>query len=143
MHKALSKGASMPDIYAGIEAGGTKINCAVGTSPDNILEEVRIPTRDPQSTLPKVRQFFLDAQDRYGPLLALGIGSFGPLELNPLSPDYGKLSTTPKAGWSGVNLVNEMADLTIPVLLDTDTNAAALAEYVLGAGKGLSSLLYI
>jgi fructokinase len=134
-------------VLAGIEAGGTKFVCAVATSPTTIIKEVRFPTTTPQETLAKAREFFLTAQheliDQYGPISGLGIGCFGPLDLDRSSSTYGSVTSTPKIGWSGTNLIKEFNSFQIPIGFDTDTNGAALGEALYGAGIGLDSILYI
>lgn len=127
-------------IIGAVEAGGTKFLCAVGTSPDNILHLARFPTLTPENTLPEIVNFFREN----GPIDALGIGSFGPLDLAPLSPTYGYITKTPKAGWQNIDLVGYfIQQLKVPVKLDTDVNAAAIGEHTLGAGKGMKHLVYL
>jgi fructokinase len=123
-------------IYAAIEAGGTKFVCALGRADGTLLERVRFPTRDPDSTLAEASAFFDAAAQRHGALRALGIASFGPLELDPQAARYGRLLRTPKPGWHDVDLLAPFAGLRLPIALDTDVNAAALAESVWGAGRG-------
>lgn len=130
-------------LYAAIEAGGTKFVCAIGTADGVLLERTRFPTGDPHSTLAEARAFFAAAASRHGPLRALGIASFGPLELDPRSPRYGRLLRTPKPGWHDADLLAPLVPLGIPIALDTDVNAAALAESVWGAGRGLDTLAYV
>jgi fructokinase len=130
-------------VVGGIEAGGTKIVCAVGTGPDDVRAEVRVPTTTPAETLGRVVAFFRE-QAAQAPLRGLGVASFGPLDLDPRSSTYGFITTTPKPGWRGVDLVGPLrAALGVPVALDTDVNAAALAEQRWGAGRGLGSLVYV
>lgn len=123
------------DICAAIEAGGTKFVCALGTADGTVLERTRFPTRDPDTTLAEARAFFDAASQRIGPPRALGIASFGPLELDPAAPHYGRLLRTPKPGWHDADLLAPFATLGIPIALDTDVNAAALAEAHWGAGR--------
>lgn len=130
-------------LLGGIEAGGTKFVCAVGTSPVDILEEIRFPTGDPQATLSRAGEFFVQAQKKHGPIGALGIGSFGPVDLDKSSPSYGSITSTPKLRWAGTQVVQAFDFLNVPIEFDTDTNAAALGEVVYGAGKGLDTLLYL
>ena len=104
---------------------------------------MRFPTRDPDTTLTEALAFFDAAAQRHGALRALGIASFGPLALDPRAPLYGRLLRTPKPGWHDVDLLAPFARFGIPIALDTDVNAAALAESVWGAGRGLESLAYI
>ena len=127
-------------MYGGIEAGGTKFVCVVGTGPSEIVDRVRIDTTDPSSTLGQCLEFFA----RHEPIASLGIASFGPLELRSGHLEYGHITTTPKPGWSGADLVGPFADrLGIPVVIDTDVNGAALAEVRWGAAKGLRNAVYL
>lgn len=135
-------------VYAAIEAGGTKFVCAIGIADGTLRERVRFATRDPDSTLAEARAFFEAAAQRHGAPRALGIASFGPLELDETAPLYGRLLRTPKAGWDDADLIAPFAHLGIPVALDTDVNAAALAESVWGAGRRadgapLDTLVYV
>ena len=135
-------------VYAAIEAGGTKFVCAIGTADGTLLERARFATRDPGSTLAEARVFLDTAAQRHGRPRALGIASFGPLELDPHAPLYGRLLRTPKPGWHDADLLAPFATLGIPIALDTDVNAAALAESVWGAGRDadgapLDSLVYV
>ncbi|HEY4964125.1 MAG TPA: ROK family protein [Candidatus Saccharimonadales bacterium] len=126
--------------YGGIEAGGTKFICAVGTSPQEITEHIQIATTTPSETLDQVIDFF----KRQPRLEAVGIASFGPLGLNKDSSTYGYITTTPKEGWAQTNLVGMMSEaFDVPIVLETDVNAAALAEHRYGAGKGFKSLAYM
>ncbi len=130
--------------YGGIEAGGTKFVCVVGTGPDNIAASERFPTRAPAETLADVTAFFRAYMDHSGPLDGLGIASFGPLELRPGNHRQGWITRTPKAGWSNTDLVGPLRDaLDVPVAIDTDVNGAALAEGIWGAGRGCSNLVYV
>jgi fructokinase len=126
--------------YGGIEAGGTKWVCAVGSSPDDVRETVTIPTTTPDETIARAAAFFSEQID----LQAIGVGSFGPLDLRPDSATFGHITTTPKAGWSDTDLVGQLEGaLGIPVAIDTDVNVAALAEHRFGAANGLSTFCYI
>lgn len=130
------------DLVGAIEAGGTKFVCAVGTAGGGPLEAVTLPTRDPDSTFEEVGAFFR-AMSRRGRLRALGIGSFGPLDLEPGSATYGQILRTPKPGWAGVNLIARARSIgNMPVALDTDVNAAALAE-IAAAGSEVRNLAYV
>lgn len=121
-----------------LEAGGTKMVCAIGDVDGNIFERESFPTRMPAETMADVVGFFRDKD-----IEALGVASFGPLNLNPGSPDYGSITTTPKPGWSNYPLRQTlMRALDVYVGIDTDVNAAALAEVEAGAGKGLGNLVY-
>lgn len=132
-------------MYGGIEAGGTKFVCAVGTGPEDIRAEVRFPTTRPSETIRRVLHFFQEQQERLGtPLEAVGIASFGPVDPNPDSPTFGYITSTPKPGWQNVDLAGEIRrSLNLPVGFDTDVNGAALAEGLWGAARGLDTFIYI
>lgn len=132
-------------IYGGIEAGGTKFICAVGTSPTGLLIK-RIETTTPQKTLDAVIGFFkpYTVEEASRRLTALGIASFGPLELNKKSRRYGYITNTPKPNWANVNLAGIISDaLNVPVAIDTDVNGAALGEREWGAARGLNTFVYV
>lgn len=121
-----------------LEAGGTKMVCVIGDEKGSILKKESFPTLYPEKTIPALIDFFMDES-----IEALGIGSFGPLCLDRASSRFGSITTTPKPGWQGFALRDVMADaLKVPVGIDTDVNAAAIGEAMLGAGKGLDSLVY-
>jgi fructokinase len=131
-------------LYAGIEGGGTKFVCALARSPDDILESTSIPTGTPRATLAQCVEFFKAAQGRHGAIAALGFGCFGPIELRRGAQDYGRVLSTPKAGWSRVDLLELFkAAFDVPIALDTDVAAAALAEWQLGAGRNRGSVAYV
>ena len=134
----------MTPLVGGIEAGGTKFVCAVGTSPTDLVR-TQFPTAvDPYHTLREVTNWFLAQQTRVGPLAAMGISSFGPVDLNPASPTYGCITSTPKPGWDQFDLVGQVKSaLDVPVGFDTDVNGAALGEHIWGAAQGLSTFVYI
>jgi fructokinase len=130
-------------LYGGIEAGGTKFMCVVGRGPRDIIDERRIDTSDPKTTLERVVAFF-EPHSAVGRLSAIGVGSFGPLDLDEASPTFGRLTTTPKPGWRNADLLGGLrAGLGLPVVLETDVNTAALGEYTWGAGAGVRALLYL
>jgi fructokinase len=130
-------------LWGGIEAGGTKTVCAVGTGPDDLRAEIRIPTTRPAETIHRVLVFFRE-QAQHGPLAAVGIASFGPVDRNPDSPSFGYITTTPKPGWANTDLAGSVTDgLGTPVGFDTDVNAAALAEQQWGAAQGLDDFVYL
>ncbi|RLD08248.1 MAG: fructokinase [Chloroflexota bacterium] len=127
-------------IYGGIEAGGTKFVCAVGTGPHNILAETRFPTTTPQETIGRAIAFFKGQE----PLTAIGVASFGPVDPNPVSPTFGYITSTPKPGWADTDLVGPLkAVLGVPVGFDTDVNGAALGEHIWGAAQGLDTFIYL
>ena len=127
-------------VYGGIEAGGSKWECAIGTGPDDVRASTTIPTTTPAETIDRAVAFF----EREGPVDAIGIGSFGPLDGNPASPTWGYITTTPKPGWAQTDVGREIRRrLSVPVAFDTDVNAAALAEHRWGAAQGLDTSCYI
>ena len=129
-------------ILGGIEAGGTKFVCAVGTGPDDVRSEIRFPTTTPEETIGRAIAFFED-QARHVELAAIGIASFGPVDPNPASPTFGYITTTPKPGWANADLAGAIGRaLGLPVGFDTDVNGAALGEYRWGAAQGLDTFLY-
>ena len=129
-------------LYGGIEAGGTKFICAVGTGPDDLRAVEQFPTTSPPETLRKVIDFF--RMHSAQPLSSVGIASFGPLDLDPESYSYGCITNTPKAGWSRTNLAGLIRfAMGLPVLIDTDVNGAALAEHKWGAAMGLDTFVYL
>jgi fructokinase len=126
-------------LYGAIEAGGTKFVCAVGNETGEIVERLTIPTMTPDETMPQVIDFF-----RQYELKAIGIGSFGPVDLNIKSPTYGSITTTPKLAWRNYPLLTVIKDaFSVPVGFQTDVNAAAFGELHFGAAKGLDSCLYL
>jgi len=132
-------------LYGGIEAGGTKFVCAVGTGPDDIRAEVRFPTTEPDETIGRAveffRQYMIKTRQR---LDGIGIGSFGPLDLNPGSADYGKITSTPKAGWLYTEIHHRIErETATPAAIDTDVNAAALGEGTWGAAVNLRDYIYL
>lgn len=133
-----------PARFGAVEVGGTKVVCLVGSTPTEIVAQTRIPTGSPAETLAQVLEFFRQEVLRGGPLAALGIASFGPLELRRGHPRYGFITTTPKPGWSGVDLVGPARHaLGVPIGVDTDVNAAALGEGRWGAAQGLDTFVYL
>jgi fructokinase len=127
-------------LYAGMEAGGTKFLCMVASGPDDVRAQISFPTTKPEETLGRAVSFF-KAHESFA---ALGIGTFGPCDLNPASPAYGCLSTSIKPGWKQANLLGPFRRaFDVPVGIDTDVNVAALGEYTWGAGQGLDVVLYL
>ena len=131
-------------LYGGIEAGGTKFVCAVGSGPDDMRGEIRFPTtQSPQNDIGQAIAFF-QQQQAQEPLAAIGIASFGPVDPEPTSPTWGYVTTTPKPGWAHTNLAGALKDaLNLPVGFDTDVNGAALSEHRWGAAQGLDTFVYL
>lgn len=125
-----------------IEAGGTKFVLALASAEGAILDRHRIDTRTPHETFADMRGWFEAAAARHGPIAAFGIGSFGPIGIDPARPDYATFTTTPKPHWSGASFRDALAPFGVPLSLDTDVNAAALGEWLAGAGRGCASLAY-
>lgn len=122
-----------------LEAGGTKMVCAIGDENGNIMERVSIPTETPEVTMPKIIEFFKAAK-----VEAIGVGCFGPVDLNKTSDQYGYITSTPKLSWRYYNILGVLKqELNVPVGFDTDVNAAALGEATYGITKGLDVSLYI
>ena len=125
--------------YGGLEGGGSTFECMVGTGPADVAASLTIPTATPGETLSEVAGFF-SAHD----IDALGVATFGPLDLDPASPTYGHLLVTPKAAWSGTNVVGTLAAaLGVPVAIDTDVNGAAIGEGRWGAAQALDTFIYV
>jgi fructokinase len=130
-------------LFGGVEAGGTKFICMVGSGPENVQAQVRIATTTPAETLAKVIHFF-EPYVRAGEIHALGVGSFGPLDLEVEYPKYGFITNTPKPGWHDADMVAPLQTaLQLKVALDTDVNSAALGEFVWGANRGMDPSLYL
>ena len=132
------------ELFGGIEAGGTKFVCAVGTGPEDIVDEIRFPTTTPEETIGTAIDFFRGAVAKGATLRAVGIASFGPVDPNPASPTFGYVTSTPKPGWANTDFAGPVrAALGAPVGFDTDVNGAAqgLATFVfyLSVGTGSSS----
>lgn len=134
----------MKKLYGGIEAGGTKFVCIVGTGPDNVVAETTIPTTDPDQTIRSVVDFF-NPYKLKKQLMAVGIATFGPVDLDKISPTYGYITTTVKPKWGQVNLLGRVKHaLEVPVAFDTDVNGAVFGEYYwVPENKQLDSLVYI
>ena len=127
---------------AGVELGGSKIVCLLAAGPDDVREEVRIPTTTPDETLPAIAEVLRRWRAGAG-FEALGLASFGPLELDDRSARFGQIVATPKPGWAGCALTVLGDGLGVPVAIDTDVNGAAFAEGRWGAARGLRSYAYV
>lgn len=122
-----------------LEAGGTKMVCAVGDENGSIFEQVTIPTKTPEETIPQIIEYFKKAQ-----IEALGIASFGPLDLNKGSSTYGSITNTPKPGWENYNILGAFKEaFSCPVGFDTDVNGSVLGEVTFGQAKGKSCVIYV
>lgn len=131
-------------LYGCIEAGGTKFVVGVARSPDDIVETSRFSTVSPDDTIGAAIAWLDGARDRHGPLRAIGIASFGPLELDRSSANWGYITSTTKPGWSHSSFANRVSQaLALPVGFDTDVNGAALAEARWGASRGDRVSVYI
>lgn len=127
-------------ILGGIEAGGTRWNCAVGDGSGELAAAESFATTSPAETIGRAVSFFA----AHGPLEALGVGCFGPVELDRSSPRWGRITTTPKSGWSGTEVVATLrSGLEVPIAFETDVNAAAVGEARWGAGRGLETFAYV
>ena len=130
----------MSEVWGGIEAGGTHFVCAAGTGPDDLRAEIRLPATTPRETIGRAIEFFLSREG----IAAVGIASFGPVDLDPSSPSYGYITSTPKPGWGNTDIVGKVRDvLKMPIGFDTDVNAAALSEHLWGAAHGVDDFVYL
>lgn len=130
-------------LYGGIEAGGTKFVCIVASGPDHIVDEIRYSTTSPEETLSRAVQFF-EPFVMSGQIHAIGVGSFGPVDLNPKSSTYGFITATPKPGWSHTDVLGTLRKaLPVNIAFDMDVNVAALGEYLWGASQGSDPSLYL
>src|SRR5271170_7783469 len=135
--------SGIPRIFGAVEAGGTKFVVALGNERGEILAQERFPTTDPGSTL-AATSAFLRRGRTFGSLAAIGVGSFGPVELDKSSARYGFITKTPKPGWSGTDIAGTLArEFACPIGFDTDVNAAALSEHRWGAARDVDNLVYL
>ncbi len=126
--------------YGGIEAGGTKWVCGIGDGGGELTARVTFPTTTPGETIEQALDFF----KRHGPLDAVGVGCFGPVDVRTGSPTFGQTLSTPKRGWSHVDVLSPLRDsLGAPLALDTDVNVAALGEAKWGRGAGHDAFVYM
>ncbi len=132
-------------LLGGVELGGTKCVCLIGTGPKDIRTQISVPTgNDPPATLSRIQEVLRNGMALHGPIRALGVASFGPLDLEPDSLNFGAIRPTVKPGWSNTPLVRPLARaFNVPVGFDTDVNGAALAEGRWGAATGLADYAYI
>lgn len=133
-------------LYGAIEGGGTKFVCAVGSASGELFARERFPTTTPEATLRQAITFFKQQEVlRTGRIAALGIASFGPVDLDPHSPHYGYITSTPKQGWADTDVVGtvQAAFPDIPIGFDTDVNGAALGEHQWGAAQSWDTLAYL
>lgn len=121
-----------------LEAGGTKMVCAICDEQGKIYDKVSVPTTTPEETLPKLYSYFEGTG-----ISALGIGCFGPVDLKPKSKTYGYITTTPKKGWQNTDIVGCFRKLGIPVGFDTDVNGSVLGETTFGIGRDKKNCIYI
>jgi len=132
------------DLLAGVELGGTKCVCILGTGPQDIRAQELIPTGEREETLSRIEAILARWRNEHGPARALGLASFGPVDLKRASPTFGHILATPKPGWSNTDLVGRIGrGLGIPVGFDTDVNGAALAEGRWGGARGFHDYAYI
>ena len=134
----------MSPLFGGIEAGGTKFVCAVGSGPDHIVASTRFPTTYGAENFAQCLAFFREQQAQHARLAAVGIGAFGPIDPHPASPTWGYVTLSPKPGWHMVDFAGTIQrGLDLPVGFDTDVNAAALGEWRWGAAQGLDTFIYL
>ncbi len=127
-------------LLGSIEAGGTKFVCAIGNENYQIKDQITFPTTTPAETLQKTvdyfKQFAVDA---------IGIASFGPIEVRKTAPNYGYITDTPKKGWANTDFVGRLTKtIKVPVFFTTDVNGSAYGEYVMAqlANEDVDSLVY-
>lgn len=138
---ASPRGGALP--LAGIELGGTKCVCTLAYDPAGIVDQATIPTTIPGETLPAIVDLLQRWQREHG-IRAIGIASFGPIDLDPASPRYGRILATNKEGWAGADVLGALsAPFDVPVGFDTDVNGAALAEIRWGCAQGLADFAYV
>ncbi|MCR5213610.1 MAG: ROK family protein [Eubacterium sp.] len=126
-------------LYGALEAGGTKMVCAIGDENGKIYEQVSIPTLKPEDTIPKIIEYFKDKD-----IAALGVACFGPIDVKPQSPTYGTILNTPKIPWRNYDILKSLKEgLNLPMGFDTDVNGSLLGELTWGNAKGLTDVVYI
>lgn len=133
----------MSDIFAGVELGGTKCVAILARGPNEVVARETFPTTTPEETLGAIERTLVGWRAETG-FRALGIGSFGPVELDPRAARYGRIASTPKPGWSDVDVLRRLERAaSVPTAFDTDVNGAALAEMRWGAGRGFDDFAYV
>lgn len=125
-------------ILGALEAGGTKMVCAIGDENGNIFEQVKIPTGEPKETMRKIVEYFADKG-----IEALGIAAFGPVGVNKTNKNYGRILETTKTEWKYFDLLGSLEPLNVPMNIDTDVAGSCLGEAWLGAAKGLENVIYV
>jgi fructokinase len=131
-------------MYAGVELGGTKCICILGSGPGKVSERELLPTQDPQLTLAAIAAVLQRWNSRAAPLAAIGIASFGPLDLRHGSHTYGRIGPTPKRNWAYTDIAGFFRQrLAVPIGITTDVIGAALAEGRWGGARGLSDFAYV
>jgi len=131
-------------LVGGIEAGGTKFVCSVGSGPQDLRAEARFPTTTPDATLGRAITFFREQEAIHGQLEAIGVASFGPVDLHQHSPTFGFITSTPKPNWTNTDVIGPLRGFfDVPIGFDTDVNGAALAEGRWGAAQGLHTFVYL
>ena len=139
----MKKAQDRRSIYGAVEAGGTKFVCAAGFSPEEMIRNIVIPTERPETTLPRVIAFFDEVSAEIGDISALGVASFGPVDVDPGSPRYGQIQKTPKPGWTGFSFSDAFSKYGAPVRIESDVGGAGVGEAMAGAGRGGRSLAYV
>ncbi|MBY9068114.1 ROK family protein [Hyphomonas sp. WL0036] len=131
-------------MLAAIELGGTKVICQLADTSGDQIAEFRFPTETPERTLTTLGQRIVDALPPGKTITGIGVASFGPIDVAPASESFGVFLQTPKPGWSDFDLAGALnKEFGAPIAMDTDVNAAALAEHACGAGRGLHSVAYV
>lgn len=141
---SLGGNAAPQPLLAGVELGGTKCVCILGSGPQDVRAQVSIPTGQRDSTLDRINSVLDGWRDTHGPFEALGLASFGPIDLRPQSKTFGFITSTVKPGWEGTDVFGRLGGhRKLPVQINTDVNGAALAEGRWGAARGLDDFAYI
>ncbi len=126
-------------LYGALEAGGTKMVCAIGDENGKIIDRAKFPTETPEITMPQIFEYFKKFD-----IKALGIACFGPIDLKKDSKTYGSITSTPKTAWKGYNIVEaSIKELGVPIGFDTDVNGSLLGEITWGCAKGLTDAIYL